>query len=52
MLKEHITTCFHLDIEDLDYTPFDAQGGIGKMHQLFDNAMNTSINELNNVLAA
>ncbi|MEE4310287.1 MAG: hypothetical protein V2J62_00330, partial [candidate division KSB1 bacterium] len=30
-----------------DYTPFDAKGGRGKMHQLFDNEMNIIIVELN-----
>jgi type I restriction enzyme, R subunit len=52
MIKEHIATSFHLDVEDLDYTPFDAQGGIGKMHQLFGEDMNSIIQELNEALVA
>lgn len=52
LLKEHISTSFHVDVEDLDYTPFDAQGGRGKMYQLFGDQMEEIIRELNEVLAA
>lgn len=52
MIKDHIVSSFHLEIDDLDYTPFDSFGGRGKMHQLFGNEMNSIINELNEVLAA
>lgn len=52
MIKDHVVGSYHIEIDDLDYTPFDAQGGKGKMHQLFGNEMNDIINELNEVLAA
>ncbi len=52
MIKEHIATSIHLDADDLDYTPFDAAGGKGKMHQLFGDRMHEIINELNEALAA
>ncbi|MGX4258004.1 type I restriction endonuclease subunit R [Bacillus sp. YH3-2-B2] len=52
MIKDHIGTSFHVDVDDLDYTPFDAQGGRGKMYQLFGDKMNEIINELNEVLVA
>lgn len=52
MIKDHVVSSYHIEIEDLDYTPFDAQGGRGKMHQLFGKEMNEIINELNEVLAA
>ena len=39
-----------IEIEDLDYTPFDSQGGRGKMHQLFGKEMDDIINELNEIL--
>ena len=52
MIKDHIATSIHLDADDLDYTPFDAQGGKGKMYQLFGESMNEIINELNEALAA
>lgn len=52
MIKDHVVSSYHIEIEDLDYTPFDALGGRGKMYQLFGNEMNDIINELNEVLAA
>jgi len=52
MLKEHIATSFHVQIDDLDYTPFDAEGGRGKMYQLFGDEMNHIIEEMNEALAA
>jgi len=52
MIKDHVVSSYHIDIEDLDYTPFDSQGGRGKMHQLFGDQMNEIMEELNTVLAA
>lgn len=52
MIKDHIATSIHLDADDLDYTPFDAEGGKGKMWQLFGENMDDIINELNEALAA
>ncbi|MBI9054766.1 MAG: DEAD/DEAH box helicase family protein [Bacteroidales bacterium] len=52
MIKDHVVSSYHIDIDDLDYTPFNAQGGKGKMHQLFGSEMSDVINELNEVLAA
>lgn len=52
MLKEHVLSSYHIELNDLDYTPFNAKGGKGKMYQLFGNEMNTIIDELNEVLAA
>lgn len=39
-------------VEDLDYTHFDAQGGRGRMYQLFGDEMKKIIEELNEVLVA
>ncbi|MFZ2499500.1 DEAD/DEAH box helicase family protein [Methanosarcina sp.] len=52
MIKEYVATSFHLEIDDLDYTPFDAFGGRGRMYQLFGDEMNMVISELNEALAA
>jgi type I restriction enzyme R subunit len=52
MLKDHVISSYHIEIEDLDFTPFDSKGGRGKMYQLFGNEMNEIMNELNEVLAA
>ncbi|MCD6397734.1 MAG: DEAD/DEAH box helicase family protein [Spirochaetaceae bacterium] len=51
MIKDHITSSFHVEVDDLDYTPFDAQGGRGKMWKLFGDKMDNIIDELNETLA-
>ena len=50
MIKEHIATSFHIELDDLDYTPFDAYGGRGKMWQLFGDGMDAVISEMNAAL--
>ena len=52
MIKDHVVSSYHIELDDLDYTPFDSQGGRGKMFQLFGDNMTEIINELNEVLAA
>jgi len=52
MIKEHVAASVHLDKDDLDYAPFDAKGGIGKMYQVFGNDMDNIINEMNEALVA
>jgi type I restriction enzyme R subunit len=52
MIKDHVVSSYHIELEDLDYTLFDSQRGRGKMHQLFGNEMNEIIEELNAVFAA
>lgn len=52
MIKDHIAGSIHLERGDLDYTPFDALGGIGRMYKLFGQEMDSIISELNEVLVA
>ncbi len=52
MIKDHVVSSYHIEVEDLGYTPFDALGGIGKMYQLFGEEINQIIEELNEMLAA
>jgi type I restriction enzyme, R subunit len=52
MLKDHIAASVSVAFDDLDYTPFDAQGGKGKLWQLFGEQSEYIINELNEALAA
>ena len=51
MIRDHVATSFHLDREDLEMSPFDAQGGLGRMHKLFGSQMDTVIDQLNESLA-
>jgi type I restriction enzyme, R subunit len=52
MIRDHIVTSIHVERDDLDMAPFNAQGGLGKMYQLFGASMDNVINELNEALAA
>jgi len=52
LIRDHIMTSFHLERDDLDYAPFDAQGGLGKMYSLFGDRMDSIIDELNQALTA
>jgi type I restriction enzyme R subunit len=51
-LKNHVINSYHIEIEDLDFTPFDEKGGRGKMYQLFGAEMVMIIEELNEILAS
>lgn len=52
MIKDHVVSSFHMEERDLDYMPFDALGGVGKMDELFGFEKKEIIEELNEVLAA
>ena len=52
MIRDHIATSIHIERDDLGMAPFDAQGGLGKMYQLFGESMDSVLNELNEALAA
>jgi type I restriction enzyme, R subunit len=52
MIKDYVTNSYHIEIEDFDLNPFNAQGGLGKMWQLFGETTEEIINELNEALAA
>jgi type I restriction enzyme R subunit len=51
MIRDHIVSSFHLDRDDLSMAPFDAKGGLGKMHELFGDQMDKVIGEMNEALA-
>jgi type I restriction enzyme R subunit len=52
LIRDHVTTALRLERDDLDYAPFDARGGLGKMHQLFGEHMDALIEEANKELTA
>ncbi len=52
MIRDHVINSFHVERDDLEFAPFDAQGGIGRMYLLFGQQMDDVIDELNEVLAA
>ena len=52
MMKDYVANSFSIDKDDFDLSPFNAEGGLSKMWQLFGNDTDKIINELNEVLAA
>jgi type I restriction enzyme, R subunit len=52
MIKDYVVNSFHIDKDDFDLNPFNAQGGLGKMWQLFGDKTEEIINELNEALAS
>jgi type I restriction enzyme R subunit len=52
MIRDHIASSFHIERDDLEMSPFDGKGGLGKMYKLFAANMDTMFDELNEALAA
>lgn len=52
MIKDYVANSFHIEKDDFDLNPFNAQGGLGRMWQLFGVQTDEIISELNEVLAA
>jgi type I restriction enzyme R subunit len=52
MIRDHVANSFHIERNDLEMSPFDGQGGLGKMYQLFGEKMDPLIDELNEALVA
>ena len=50
LIRDQIITGLHIDRADLEYAPFDARGGLGKMYQLFGDRMDSLLDELNREL--
>jgi type I restriction enzyme R subunit len=52
MIKDYMANSFHVDKDDFELDPFNKNGGLGKMWQLFGEKTDEIINELNEILAA
>ncbi|MBU7574871.1 MAG: DEAD/DEAH box helicase family protein [Hydrogenophaga sp.] len=52
MIRDHIAANLGIDIEDFSYAPFEQDGGLGKVHQLFGAELPHVIETLNRELAA
>jgi type I restriction enzyme R subunit len=50
MIRDHMISSFHIERDDLEMAPFDAQGGLGRMYQLFGAEMDSVMAELNEAL--
>jgi type I restriction enzyme R subunit len=52
MIKDYVGNSFHIDKEDFDLNPFNANGGLGKFYSLFKDDYEKILAELNEALAA
>jgi type I restriction enzyme R subunit len=52
MIRDHIAANLGIEMNDFEYAPFNAQGGLGKVHQLFGAELSVVISSLNHALAA
>ena len=52
LIREHIATAISIEPEDLELSPFNQRGGLGKAHQLFGEQLPKLLDELNEALAA
>ena len=52
MIKDHIATSLHIEMDDFENIPFQAKGGAIKVYQLFGDALDTILEALNERLAA
>ncbi len=52
LIRDHIATSLSIEPDDLELSPFNQRGGLGKAHQLFGNDLNRILDELNLRLVA
>ena len=52
LIRDHIATAISIEPDDLELSPFNQRGGLGKAHQLFGDQLPKLLDELNEVLAA
>ncbi len=52
LIRDHVIDSLRMEKSDLDYAPFDARGGLGRMHELFGDRLDALIDELNKELTA
>lgn len=52
MIRDHIAANLGVEVEDFEYAPFDYEGGLGKVHQLFGAELPKVIEEMNRELIA
>jgi len=52
MIRDHIAQSLEIEAGDFDFTPFNAEGGLGKARELFGSELKTLMDELNGVLVS
>lgn len=52
MIRDHVAANLSIEKDDFELAPFNREGGLGKVHQVFGGELNQIIEELNGALAA
>jgi type I restriction enzyme, R subunit len=52
MIRDHIAANLGIEMQDFEYAPFNKEGGLGKVHQLFGAELPRVLTSLNDALAA
>lgn len=52
MIRDHIAANLGINTDDFEYAPFNKEGGLGRVHQLFGETLPKVIEELNRELVA
>jgi len=52
MIRDHVAANLVVEADDFEYAPFAQEGGLGKVHQLFPEGLQTIIEALNMALVA
>ena len=52
MIKDHIAASLSIEPEDLDLSPFDRKGGLGRFYDVFGDSYEAILNEMNLALVA
>lgn len=52
MIRGHVAANLSIEKDDFELAPFNREGGLGKVHQIFGTELNEMIEQLNGALAA
>ena len=52
LVKDHIATSLSIQTEDLDLSPFDRKGGLGRFYEVFGEQYEAILTEMNRELVA
>ena len=52
MIKDHIASSLSIELEDLDLSPFDHKGGLGRFYDVFGDEYESILREMNEELVA
>ena len=52
MIRDHVAANLNIEKDDFELPPFNREGGLGKVHQVFGSELSKIIEELNGALAA